>query len=89
MGSEKGCHFFKALGIWAKLCHAKGTLVIAREFPIAVLGCSEARRFFHTPSLRLAVIHCLHALPKAVVKKTVDMTSVFCIHNIGGMLLIS
>jgi hypothetical protein len=33
-----------------KLCHTKGTLVIAREFSLAVLGCHEVRDSWPSPS---------------------------------------
>jgi hypothetical protein len=50
--SKEECHFLNVLGIWAKLCHAKGTLEIARESPVAILGCGEVWGFPHAQSLR-------------------------------------
>lgn len=47
MGSKEGRNFLEALGIRAELCHAKGTPVIAREFPVAVYGCGETRNCSH------------------------------------------
>ena len=42
----------ESLGIWTELCRAMGTLVIARESSVAILGCDEAWRLHHALSLR-------------------------------------
>ena len=47
MGSKRLGQFSAVLGIRSKLGGTKGTLVIAREFPLAVCGCGEVHSFSH------------------------------------------
>jgi len=58
VGSKGDRHFPEILGIWTKLCFAKGTFIVARKSPIAVFGCAKVRFFSHTQSLRRSLARC-------------------------------
>ena len=47
--------FSGALGIWTKFCRAKGTFVVARKFPLAILGGNEVRCDSHVQVYALSL----------------------------------
>jgi hypothetical protein len=57
VGSKEDRDFSKVLGVWTKFCFAKGTFVVARESPHAVLGCRELCILPHAQSVRLLPVN--------------------------------